>query len=299
MTWKLDNLNFETTGKKRWDFGLGVSPTRESQTFFKEIFGPCLVRDKFDKELIDTAIKISKALDKRNKKRTWLVNVDDCGYDKDALKGEIMRDLFMNGRQYNADVIYAFQYCMDLTTDMRAQIDYVMCFREPSLPNRERLWKNFGGVFKTLPEFSKVMEACTQDNEVMIIDNTSKSSNPEDCVFFTKASLNVPPYVIGRPIFRMLTEMCFDPDDKIDILSSLDGPPVGTADTGPSAIVASIASKVKKTTGVKRGRNETDETITSVQKKTFEQVEEEEDSKRQKIEQSMQSMQGMQGMQFV
>jgi len=284
MTWKLDNLNFDKTGKKRWDFGIGVSPTRESQTFFKEIFGFCLTRDKFDKELIHTAIQISKALDKRKKKRTWLVNVDDCGYDKDALKGEIMRDLFMNGRQYNADVIYAFQYCMDLTTDMRAQIDYVICFREPSLPNRERLWKNFGGVFGTLSEFSKVLEACTQDNEVMIIDNTSKSSNPADCVFFTKASMHVPPYVVGRPIFRMLTDLAFIQDDKYDILSSLAGPSAGTASEGGSTTGGSAPPAGKKgTVAAKRKRGETEDSITEVGKMSQEDVERESVAKRAKV----------------
>jgi energy-coupling factor transporter ATP-binding protein EcfA2 len=297
LTYVLDNRDVAETGKKRWDFGCAASPTRESQAFFKSIFGECLVRTKFDKTLIDTAIQVSRALDKRQKKRNWLVAVDDCGYDKDALKGEVMRDLFMNGRQYNADVFYAFQYCMDLDRSMRSQIDYVFCFREPSHPNRERLWTNFGGVFKTIGEFSKTMEACTQNNEVMVIDVTSKSSNPADVIFWTKASLDVPEYKVGRPIFHYLSQLAFIKDDKDDILSKhtrntqpdINDQATGGCAGGAGGVAAaavSKASKITKVTGGKRkrgGGDDDEESITMIEKQTEEEEMLDDKLKRQRV----------------
>jgi hypothetical protein len=92
IRWMINRLNsLKGADKPRWDFGFACTPTAESSAFFKEIFGPCFVREKFDKDLIATAIEIAKALDRRKKKRKWLVAVDDCGYDKQATKGEIMR----------------------------------------------------------------------------------------------------------------------------------------------------------------------------------------------------------------
>lgn len=109
---------------------------------------------------------------------------------------------------------------MDLGSDMRGQIDYVLCFREPSAPNRERLFNNFGGPIKSLQEFSRIMDACTQDNEILVLDRTSKSGKVVDYVFYTKASQFTPAYKIGRPIFHALNNLTFVPDTGPDVLSS-------------------------------------------------------------------------------
>jgi hypothetical protein len=165
---------------------------------------------------------------------------------------------------------------MDLGSEMRSQIDYVLCFREPSAPNRERLFNNFGGPIKSLQEFSRIMDACTQHNELLLLDRTSKSGRLEDYVFYTKASLHIPAYKIGRPIFHALTNIAFVPDTGADVLSSeedmeaieraaaiaaaeadnpaLHLPPSDTVvATGP--VMAAIPSK-KATVGAKRKRGQ-------------------------------------------
>jgi hypothetical protein len=78
---------------------------------------------------------------------------------------------------------------MDLSPDLRANVDYVFVLRENVIQNRERLYKSFFGVFPTFDMFCQVMNACTENYECLVLDNTSKSNRIEDCVFYYKAPI--------------------------------------------------------------------------------------------------------------
>ena len=89
------------------------------------------------------------------------------------------------------------QYCMDLPPDLRANVDYVFILREPVLANRQKLYKNFFGIFPTFDSFSDTMLACTENYECLVLDNTSKSNKIEDVVFWYKAHFPLPKFRIG------------------------------------------------------------------------------------------------------
>ena len=90
------------------------------------------------------------------------------------------------------------QYCMDLTPDLRANVDYVFILRENIVQNREKLYRSFFGIFPTFDMFNQVMNSCTENYECLVLDNTSKSNKIEDCVFWYKASLHKN-FRIGSP----------------------------------------------------------------------------------------------------
>jgi hypothetical protein len=79
------------------------------------------------------------------------------------------------------------QYCMDLSPDLRANVDYVFILRENVIQNREKLYKSFFGIFPTFEMFNQVMTSCTENYECLVLDNTSKSNKIQDCVFWYKA----------------------------------------------------------------------------------------------------------------
>ena len=81
------------------------------------------------------------------------------------------------------------QYCMDLSPDLRTNVDYVFILRENVIQNRERLWKSFFGIFPSFEIFNQVMNACTENFECLVLDNTSRSNKLEDCVFYYKAPI--------------------------------------------------------------------------------------------------------------
>ena len=98
------------------------------------------------------------------------------------------------------------QYLVDLPPDLRAQIDYVFSCREPILGNKVKLYKMFFGVFAAFEDFLAVLERCTQNFEVLCLDNTLSSTGAHDCVFWYRAAVSLPDFRIGAEVFYQLAE---------------------------------------------------------------------------------------------
>ena len=98
-----------------------------------------------------------------------------------------MRSLVFNGRWSKEYCFVAFQYIMEVKMSMRGSFDYAVFAMENSPAVRERIWKQFGGIFPTFAEFESVFFECTKNFRVMVIDCRARSYNLEDCVFWYKA----------------------------------------------------------------------------------------------------------------
>ena len=59
------------------------------------------------------------------------------------MKDPCIRQCFMNGRHWKLFFMLTMQYCMDLTPDLRANVDYIFILRENVIQNREKLYKSF------------------------------------------------------------------------------------------------------------------------------------------------------------
>jgi hypothetical protein len=105
----------------------------------------------------------------------------------------------------------AFQYCMDMPPAIRSNIDYVFVLRENIVANREKIWKNYFGIFPTFPAFNSVMDQCTNDFECLVLDNTSRSNNIEDVVFWYKADVKKPKFRVGAPQFWSVHKKLYNP----------------------------------------------------------------------------------------
>jgi len=102
------------------------------------------------------------------------------------------------------------QYCMDLPPALRANVDYIFLLRENILQNREKLYKSFFGIFPNFDMFNKVMDACTENYECLVLDNTVKSNKIQDCVFWYKASVRKN-FRVGSPDLWKLHKKMFNP----------------------------------------------------------------------------------------
>lgn len=58
--------------------------------------------------------------------------------------------------------------------------------------------------------FNKVMDACTENFECIVLDNTSKSNRIEDCVFWYKAALRKN-FKVGAPEYWHAHKKMFNP----------------------------------------------------------------------------------------
>ena len=206
--------------KRNIPCGLVMSGTEEGNSHYQNYVPSLFIHNDYSKNALDKLIQRQKKLLKKGVKKgiDTFVLMDDCMYDKKFLKDSCIRQIFLNGRHYRITFLLCMQYCMDLTPDLRSNIDYVFILRENVIQNREKLFKNFFGVFSSLDSFSQVMNACTENYECLVLDNTSKSNKLEDCVFWYKARVRQP-FKVGSPQFWKIHTSHFNPkydsdDDK-------------------------------------------------------------------------------------
>jgi hypothetical protein len=195
--------------KQHIPVGTIISGTEESTGFFSTILPRKFIHNKYDEEIINNVLKRQKILNKKIMKDKQmygksLVNpsafvlMDDCLFDSAWSKSVNIRSIFMNGRHYKIFYILTMQYPLGIPPDLRTNIDYVFIFRENIVSNRERIFKQFAGMFPNFNVFCQVMNSCTENYECLVIDNTSKSNKLEDCCFWYKADTH-PPFRLGCP----------------------------------------------------------------------------------------------------
>tara|TARA_Y100000389_G_scaffold117754_1_gene114930 strand:+ start:747 stop:1529 length:783 start_codon:yes stop_codon:yes gene_type:complete len=185
--------------KKHLPAGIVMSATEEGNHHYQQFVPDLFIYGDYDKDAIERVLERQRQILLRNKPISpAFILLDDCMYDKKFMKDTCIRKCFMNGRHWKIFFMLTMQYCMDLTPDLRANVDYVFILRENIIQNREKLYKAFFGIFPTFDMFNQIMNACTENYECLVLDNTSKSNKIEDCVFWYKAKLH-PQFRIGSP----------------------------------------------------------------------------------------------------
>ena len=170
--------------------GLVMSPTEESNSFYQDMIPDLFIYYDYKAEVIQNVIKRQrKCVKTKVANSNTFILLDDCMYDKKITKDPSIRAIFMNGRHWNILFMMTMQYCMDLTPDLRSNIDYIYVLRENIISNREKIYKNFFGIFPTFAMFNEVMNRCTENFECLVLDNTSRSNKIEDVVYWYKAPL--------------------------------------------------------------------------------------------------------------
>ena len=189
--------------KKHIPVGIVMSGTEEGNSYYQKYVPDLFIYNEYKTDICEKVIERQKKLVKKNSQNSHcFMLVDDCMYDKKMIRDKCIRGIFMNGRHWNLFFMLTMQYCMDLSPDLRANIDYVFVLRENINQNREKIYKNFFGIFPNYDIFSQVLNSCTENFECLVLDNTSRSNKIEDVVFWYKARL-LPPgsFRVGGPQF--------------------------------------------------------------------------------------------------
>lgn len=191
--------------------GTVISGTEESNSFYGKMIPPLFIHGKFEPVILANFVKRQKMVTakiqedlKRGVKskldpRSFMI-LDDCMYDDSWTRDENIRYLFMNGRHQKVFFLITMQYPLGIQPALRTNVDYVFILREPFLNNRKRIYENYASAFPSFEFFCQIMDQCTQNFEVLVIDNTTLSSKLEDTIFWYKAAIQ-PDFRIGAPEF--------------------------------------------------------------------------------------------------
>lgn len=210
--------------KRHLPVGVVMSGTEDGNGYYRQYVPDLFVYGDYHSEVTEKLISRQRKLCKANTpNNNVFMLLDDCMYDKRMIRERNIRQIFMNGRHWNIMFMLTMQYCMDLSPDLRANIDYVFVLRENILQNREKIYKNFFGIFPTFDMFNQVMNACTENFECLVLDNTSRSNKIEDVVFWYKARLWDPgSFQIGSPAFWNCHRQKYNPRHDDDDYEKVD-----------------------------------------------------------------------------
>ena len=214
--------------------GTVISPTEPANSFFGDFIPKIFIHDKYDPIITANFMKRQKKMKKILKQgenidnRAFLI-LDDCLYDKRWRNDEAIREIFFNGRHWNALMIISSQYSIGISSELRTNIDYTFIFRENIYSNRKRLYEQYCGMFNTFDMFCSVMDQVTEDFHCLVIDNHSKSNKLEDQVFWYRAESH-PHFRIGPDEIwqycnqKYIEEEEDDNDVNIDAFKKKKGP---------------------------------------------------------------------------
>lgn len=107
---------------------------------------------------------------------------------KSMWKNQSIREVMFNGRWKKSFAIAAVQYIMEIDMAVRSMFDYAIFTMCPVASVRERIWKQYAGIFPTYQEFEAAFVQCTTDHSCMVIDCRATSYRVEDTVFHYKAA---------------------------------------------------------------------------------------------------------------
>jgi energy-coupling factor transporter ATP-binding protein EcfA2 len=199
--------------RDKFQFGIAMSPTEGSTEALSTIIPRTCIFNDFCENAIGRMLKYQKKSVKQaseKKYRNMFIIMDDCAYDSKTLKGKNIREVFMNGRHRKIFIINAVQYMMDIPSFLRGQIDYVFATRDNIIDQREKLWKYFFGMFSDYRDFSAVMDNCTANHNVIVLNNTVRSNDPQECVYWYCANPDLPSFKLCDDVYWQLDAKYFE-----------------------------------------------------------------------------------------
>ena len=181
--------------------GMIVTGSEASSESFSEFFPKSFIYDEVDTDRIEKIANNQAKLRKKNTPGDYssLLLFDDCGYDKSITRKKIIKKIFCNGRHLKILLMMTVQYCKDIPPDLRSNADYVFILRENIQESRKKLWKEYAGIVPTFDAFNEIMNTCTDNRGILVVDNTSISNDITDNIFWYRAKFPIKKFKVGSP----------------------------------------------------------------------------------------------------
>jgi hypothetical protein len=196
--------------KRDIQIGAVVSHTDHLTHFYDNFIPSILINKEYTTSILEKLFdRQKKAIEGEwNKPHAFLL-FDDCLSDaKTWAKDRYIKELFFNGRHYKLLFILAMQIPLGIPPSMRTNVDFTFILKNNNNADREKIYKNYAGMFSTKAHFESVLDACTEDYNCLVIDNTSQSNKIEDQVFYYKADLQ------GTSDFKLCSRNIWEISEK-------------------------------------------------------------------------------------
>jgi hypothetical protein len=176
--------------------GIVISQTDPLNKFWQQYVPKKYIFPKYQPEILDAVFKRQKAIlndnnlteSEKDKKAPFFVLLDDVISDQRLKYDENLMELFVAGRHYRLFVLITTQYAKAITPTLRGNTDYCFIMKTMQGRQREALWEDFGD-FLTKDAFAQILDAYTEDNEMLCIDTCpDRHVDPLEMLYWWKAA---------------------------------------------------------------------------------------------------------------
>ena len=192
-SWVFRNLMYLM--KDKIPAGIVISQTDELNKFWRQYIPAKYIYAKYQPEILDAVFRRQKKIltdtgltDKeKDEKAPFFVLLDDVISDSRLKYDSNLMELFVAGRHYRLFVLITTQYAKAITPTLRGNTDYCFIMKCIQQRQREALWEDFGD-FLTKDAFAQILDAYTEDNEVLVIDTCPEHTvDPLEMLYWWKA----------------------------------------------------------------------------------------------------------------
>ena len=193
-SWVFRNLMYLM--KDKIHAGIVISQTDELNKFWRQYIPAKYIYPRYEPEILDAVFKRQKKIlndnaltDKQKEERApFFVLLDDVISDQRLKYDSNLCELFVAGRHYKLFVLITTQYAKAITPTLRGNTDYCFIMKTIQQRQREALWEDFGD-FLTKDAFAQILDAYTEDNEVLVIDTCPEHTvDPLEMLYWWKAA---------------------------------------------------------------------------------------------------------------
>ncbi len=192
-SWVFRNLMYLM--KDKIPAGIVISQTDELNKFWRQYIPSKYIYPKYEPEILDAVFKRQKKIlndngltdEEKEKAAPFFVLLDDVISDQRLKYDSNLMELFVAGRHYKLFVLITTQYAKAITPTLRGNTDYCFIMKTIQQRQREALWEDYGD-FLTKDAFAQILDAYTEDNEVLVIDTCPEHTvDPLEMLYWWKA----------------------------------------------------------------------------------------------------------------
>ena len=202
----LQDIVYKT--KDNYDIAMAMTATTSTVKDFQKFIPSRLIyKNGYDFQKADVMLTTCKQFVSQGKGRRLLNIQDDVMFESGVLKSKTQKELHFNGRHALTTQMSTAQYCMDIPSNIRGNIDYILALRETTVSNKKKLYEYFFGLFPSFKDFDRVFMQCTTNFGALVIDKTQPTADIENCLFHYKAMEILPTFRVGKPYFFFLSDV--------------------------------------------------------------------------------------------
>jgi hypothetical protein len=138
--------------------------------------------------------------------------MDDCmSAKKQWAEDSNFLSIMNEGRHRHITYILSMQYSLGILPEYRSQFNFIFLLAEDIRMNRKKLYEHYAGMFPSFELFESVFLQMTQIYGCMVIDNSSRSIDLKERIFYFKAE-DIKNFSFGNSKFLEYHKNNFDPN---------------------------------------------------------------------------------------